>query len=111
LRQALVDHAQPAPAEDYSWAGEDCVMGRDPAVPITEASGHRLYAAEVDIILDVWAPRLFAADDTVILYREDTEALAELMPLGIYTDMFHFVDLRLGLVLWEGQDLEAMSAE
>jgi hypothetical protein len=112
LRQALVDHAQPAPAEDYSWAGEDCVMGRDPAVPITEASGHRLYAAEVDIILDVWAPRLFAADDTVILYREDTEALAELMPLGIYTDMFHFVDLRrLGLVLWEGLDLEAMSAE
>jgi hypothetical protein len=110
LRQTLVDHAQPAPSPSYSWAGDDCVMGRDPAVPVTEASGHRLYAAEVDAILGVWEERLFGAEGTVILYREDPAALAELMPVGVYTDMFHFVDLRrLGLVLWEGLELDEMT--
>ena len=110
LTSALVDRDEPAPATDYSWAREDCVMGRDPAVPVTEAESHRLFEAEVDAILQVWGDRFFGQEGTVILYREDTGALAELMPLSIYTDMFHFVDLRrLGLVLWEGLDLEAMT--
>ena len=110
LRASLVDHDQPAPATDYNWAGEDCVMGRDPAVPVTESTGHRLFDAEVDAILGVWAPRFFSGEDTVILYREDAGALSELMPLSIYTDMYHFVELRrLGLVVWEGLDLVAMT--
>lgn len=110
LRDAIVDHAQSAPATDYSWAREDCVMGRDPAIPVTQAQSHRLFEAEVDAILEVWGDRFFGQDSTVILYREDLEALAELMPLSIYTDMFHFVQLRrLGLVMWEGLDLEAMT--
>ncbi len=110
LKDALVDHAQPVLATDYSWAREDCVMGRDPAVPVTQASDHRLFEPEVDAILEIWGERFFAADDTVILYREDTESLAELMPLSLYTDMFHFLDLRrLGLVLWEGLDLAALT--
>ncbi len=112
LRQAIVDHDDPEPPVDHSWAREECVMGRDPAVPQTEASGHRLFEAEADVILDIWTERFFDQDGTVILYREDPAALAELMPLGVYTDMYHFVDLRrLGLVLWEGLDLEAMTAE
>jgi len=110
LKDALVDHAQSAPATDYSWAREDCVMGRDPAVPVTDAEDHRLFEAEVDAILEVWGDRFFGQDDTVILYREDTDALADLMPLSIYTDMFHYVELRrLGLVLWEGLDLQVMT--
>ncbi len=111
IADAITDHAEPEPATDYSWAREDCVMGRDPAVPVTQAEGHRLFEAEVEAIMEVWGERFFETDDTVILYREDTAALAELMPLSIYTDMFHFVELRrLGLVLWQGLDLAGMTA-
>ena len=78
-------------------------MLRDPAVPVEAAEGHRLYAAEVDVLLSVWAERLLEAEGTHIVYREDVEALDALMPASLYTDMYHFIDWRrLGIVLVEG---------
>ena len=112
LREHLIDPGQPAAPTEHRWDTQGCVMGRDPAVPATTASGHRLYAAEVDALLAVWGPRFFGQEGTVILYREDTAALEQLVPLAIYTDMHHTVELRrLSLVLWEGLDLVALSQE
>ncbi|MFH1468675.1 MAG: hypothetical protein ABIO70_30070 [Pseudomonadota bacterium] len=112
LKDKLVDRELPAAPADYRWDRDDCVMGRDPALPVSAAQGHRLFADEVEAILSIWGPRLLEQRGTVILYREDPAALDALMPLSIYTDMYHFVELsRLGLVLVEGVDLAAMSAE
>ncbi len=103
LREQLVDAAQPAPPAHYRWGGAECVMQRDPAVPVERAEGHRLYAAEVDVILDAWGDRFFEQQGTTILYREDTAYLDRVMPLSIYTDMYNFPVLRrAGLALWSG---------
>jgi hypothetical protein len=102
LRQGLIDAAQPAPPDSYSWGAGNCVMGRDPALPVEAAEGHALYAHEVDAILRVWGPRFFDAQGTTILYREDPRYLDEVMPLSVYTDMYHFPLIRrAGLALWE----------
>jgi len=102
LRQALVDPVLSAPPDPNVWPGGECIMGRDPAIPFERAEGHRLYAAEVDLILGVWAERFFERPGTSIIYREDTAQLDEVMPLSIYTDMFHHVVLRrAGLALWQ----------
>jgi hypothetical protein len=108
-REAVLDRLRarwtdPAgPPVDYRWREQDCVMMRDPAVPVENARGHRLYPPELDVVLGVWADRLLAADGVHLVYREDPAALDARMPLALYTDMFHFVELdRLGLVLVEG---------
>lgn len=81
-------------------------MMRDPAVPAEDASDHRLYGPELDVLLSVWADRLLASDDIHLTYREDVAALDAAMPLSVYTDMFHDVHLaRLGVVLVEGLEL------
>jgi hypothetical protein len=83
------------------WSRDDCVMMRDPAIPTTTAEGHRLYAHEVDAILDVWAGTFFGSPGTTIVYREDPAYLDRAMPLSIYTDMYNHVKLRrLGLAVW-----------
>ncbi len=106
LRAQLVDAAEPAPPAHYRWNGADCVMQRDPAVPVDHAEGHRLYTAEVDAILSVWGARFFEQPGTTILYREDTAYLDRVMPLSIYTDMYNFPRLRrAGLALWSGVTL------
>jgi len=106
LRDRWTDHAVPAPPKEVAWEQDDCVMGQDPALPVEAASGHRLYAAEIDVVLDVWAERLLASEGVHLVYREDPEALDALMPISVYTDMFHHVDLRrLGVVLVEGLSL------
>lgn len=98
LRARWVDAASPAPPPRSSW--NPCVMMRDPAIPTERSGGHRLYAHEVDAILDLWAPRLFGASGTTIVYRESTDTLDREMPLSVYTDMYHHVELRrLGLAL------------
>jgi len=101
LKARLVDRANPDMPTDYSWfEGGECVMMRDPAVPETAASGHQLYSAEVEAILDVWSEAFFEQDGTTILYREDIAYLDAMMPLSVYTDMFHYpVTQRLGLGL------------
>ncbi|MFT5682516.1 MAG: hypothetical protein ACI8RZ_003434 [Myxococcota bacterium] len=89
-----------------SWAGtmgEECVMMRDPAVPARQTTGHQLYTEELAVLMGVWEDRLFTAEGTRILYREDAAALDALVPLSVYTDMYHHVVLsRLGLVVVEG---------
>ncbi|NOY92039.1 MAG: hypothetical protein GXP55_12655 [Deltaproteobacteria bacterium] len=101
LRRRLIDSAQPAAPTNYRMDANDCVMARDPAAPVERSDGHRLYAQEVDAMLDVWAPSFFDASGTTISYREDTAYLDREMPLAIYTDKFNFVRLRrMGLAVW-----------
>ena len=97
----LLDHAIPSVPTDYSWwEGGDCVMMRDPAVPESAARGHRLYSGEVNAILDVWGDGFFEQEGTTIVYREDIGYLDAMMPLSIYTDMFHYTEIRrLGLAV------------
>lgn len=104
LRRQLVDAHQPAPPHENSW--DPCVMMRDPALPVETSEGHRLYAREADALLEVWGARFFDAPGTTLVYREDTHTLDTVMPLSIYTDMYHFVLLRrTGLALIEGAAL------
>jgi hypothetical protein len=92
--------AQPVLA-DGPWHGDDCVMQRDPAVPVTHTAGYALYPSEVDAMLGVWGPRLFGPRDH-LLYREDPAALDAVMPVSLYTDMRHWLEWRrLGVVLVE----------
>lgn len=102
LRDRWVDRAAPAKV-DFDMSVDDCVMGRNPAVALQRASDHRLYAAEVDILLDTFGERIVSQGPLRVVYREDTAALDALMPLSIYTDMFHVPELRrLGIVIVEG---------
>ena len=69
---------------------------------MNQAAGHALYGSEVDAMLGVWGERLFAPGDH-LLYREDPSALDAVMPVSLYTDMYHWFDWRrLGVVLVEG---------
>ncbi len=66
----------------------------------------RLYAEELAVLMGVWESRLLTEQGTRILYREDAAALDALVPLSVYTDMYHYVSLsRLGLVVVEGVEL------
>jgi len=101
LRERWIDPA--GPPVGWSWTAEDCVMMRDPAIPVEEAAGYRLYGPELDVLLSVWADRMLAADGARLVYREDPGALEARMPLSVYTDMRHYVELnRLGIVVVEG---------
>ena len=101
LESALIDAKASKPPTEYNWDMDTCVMGRDPALPFESALDHRLYAAEVEVLLDAWSPAFFEQEGSRIIYREDIAYLDAMMPLSIYTDMRHFVELsRLGLVLW-----------
>jgi hypothetical protein len=101
LRERWVDPAGRV-LRPRAFGGDGCVMGRDPAVPLDRASGHQLYAEEVDGLLSVWGDRLFGAADH-LLYREEPAALDQVMPVSLYTDMFHWLDWRrLSVVLVEG---------
>lgn len=105
LRASLTDTVTPTPPTDYRWNTDRCVMMRNPAEATTTTASHRLYSAEVDLVLGVWAERFFGkpgVDGTRILYREDTAYLDEFVPMAVYTDMTHFVVLhRASLSLWE----------
>ncbi len=96
----------PRPAEGWSMRDGECAMMRDPAVPVAQATDHRLYAEELAVLLSVWEDRFFTEQGSRILYREDTAALDALVPLALYTDMHHYIETsRLGLVLVEGVGL------
>lgn len=79
-----------------------CVMRRDPAIPIEKSSSHRLFAEEIDLLLATWAGELFEQPGTTIVYREDVGYLDKVMPLSLFTSMYHYVVLhRLGLAVWQ----------
>lgn len=80
-------------AERSAPMGSDCPMMRNPAVPASAATDYHLYAAEIDTLLDVWGPRFFDAQGTTVIYREDIQYVDAMMPIAIYTDMYH--DVRL----------------
>ncbi|MFO0744932.1 MAG: hypothetical protein U1F43_04545 [Myxococcota bacterium] len=102
LRASLVEAAPPANAGWGAGPDGECHMGRDPAIPVEKADGHRLYPPEVDLVLQVWGARFFDQPGTTIVYREDEATLDEAMPLSLYTDMYNYVVLhRAGLALWE----------
>ncbi len=107
LRTSLIDPTETAAPTSSSWGGPaGCVMQRDPAIPFDRASDHRLYAAEIDVVLDAWGARFFDAQGTTLVYREDIAQLDAAMPLSIHTDMQHHVALRrLGLALVENVTL------
>lgn len=85
---------------------DTCVMMRDPAIPFEQATGHQLFAGEADLVLATWGARFFDQPGTTIVYREAESYLDEVMPLSIYTDMYHHVVLRrAGLALWQGVSL------
>ena len=112
VERRLVDADRSEAPTQASWIFDDCVMTRDPAVPVRRAGGHRMFQPEVDAILEVWGERFFEQDGTTIIYREDAASLDRLVPLSVYTDMYHYVELRrLSLILWEGLDLTAMTRE
>jgi hypothetical protein len=91
------------PTEGWSMMDGDCVMMRQPAEPFVTTDDHRLYPEELAVLLSVWEDRFFTGDGSRILYREDTAALDALVPLSLYTDMYHTIQTsRLGLVLIEG---------
>lgn len=98
-------------AADLPWtmADGDCVMGRDPAVPVERATDHRLFAEEVDALLAAWADPFFAPTapgEARLLYREDVAAVDAAMPARLYTDQFHHLTFRrLSVVLVDGARL------
>ena len=101
LERSLTDAESPAVPSSYKWDFDQCVMGRDPAIPIEKATGHRLYALETKALLDAWGAAFFEQEGTVIIYREDPSYVDAMMPISLYTDMYHFIELRrLSLVLW-----------
>ncbi|TNF33355.1 MAG: hypothetical protein EP329_08410 [Deltaproteobacteria bacterium] len=102
LRAVLVDPAHPDVPAEYRWDDGSCTMMRDPAIPVEEAAGHKLFGPEADLVLKLWGDRFFGQQGTTIVYREDVKALDAAMPLSIYTDMYNFVVLhRAGLAVWE----------
>ena len=103
FRARLIDASEPSPPTQASW--NPCEMMRDPAIPVETASGHALYAHEIDAILEAWDARFFG-QGTRIVYRESVQTLDRETPLSLYTDMFHFIVLRrLGLGLMENVTL------
>jgi len=103
LKARFVDAvATRAPAEVRWDLDDECVMMRDPAMPETTVANHRMFTDEVNAMLGVWQERLFGEEGTTIVYRESTDYLQAMMPLAVYTDMYHYpVISRLGLAVWE----------
>lgn len=96
LRSALID-------SNPLVGRSECVMMRRPFEPVEEATGYRLSAAEIDILLGLWSEEFFGREGTSLVYREDEASLHSKMPLSIYTDMYHYIVLkRLGLAVWRG---------
>lgn len=76
---------------------------RDPAQPQGPTTQAWLHPDEARALLDSWGRDFFEGEGTRLVYREDPAALDEAMPLRIYTDMSHTIDLsRAGLVLVKG---------
>jgi hypothetical protein len=106
LQARWVDAKKPQAPTSWEMDMEDCAMMRDPAVPTERATNHRLYAPEVELLLQVWGERLAQREGVHLVYREDLAQLDARMPMAVYTDMFHTMELRrLGVVLVEGMAL------
>jgi len=73
---------------------------RDPADPQPATVTHALFPREAEVVLEIWQADFFDAPGLTILYRESPAYLDRAMPLHIFSDMYHYVDLsRCGWVL------------
>lgn len=83
------------------------VMMRDPADPQQATTAHQLYPIEAAGLLTIWHDDFFEADGLTILFRESPAYLDRAMPLNIYTDMYHYIQLsRCGWVLNQNVPLD-----
>ena len=81
-------------------------MMRDPAVPVESSTGFALFPREADLLLSEWRSAMFDGQGTTIVYREDERYLEQVMPLSIFTDMYHFVELhRASFAIWQNVKL------
>ncbi len=84
---------------------------RDPADPAEAAQSHLLYPKEAAALEKIWRKEFFESQGWTIVYRESPAYLNEVMPLNIYTDMYHSpVISRCGLVLNGNVPLERAAA-
>ncbi len=75
------------------------VTMRDPADPQPASTMHTLYQKEAEGLAKIWSRDFFEQEGLTIIYRESPAYLDLAMPLNIYTDMYHFIQLnRCGLV-------------
>ncbi len=75
------------------------VMMRDPADSQPATTMHTLYKKEAEGLAEIWRNDFFEQEGLTIIYRESPAYLDLAMPLNIYTDMRHFIQLnRCGLV-------------
>lgn len=110
LRKGLVITSPASPTGKQSAASttepRDCIMMRDPAVPVESSTGFALFPREADLFLSEWHSAMFDGQGTTIVYREDERYLEQVMPLSIFTDMYHFVELhRASFAIWQNVKL------
>jgi hypothetical protein len=75
------------------------VMMRDPADSQPATTMHTLYRKEAEGLAKIWHKDFFEQEGLTIIYRESPAYLDMAMPLNIYTDMYHYIQLnRCGLV-------------
>lgn len=75
------------------------VMMRDPADSQPATTMHTLYQKEAQGLAKIWSKDFFEQEGLTIIYRESPAYLDLAMPLNLYTDMYHFIQLnRCGLV-------------
>lgn len=79
---------------------------RNPALYQPATVEHRLFSQEVAAIQAIWDQEFFSQDGLTVLYREAPQYLDEAVPLKIYTDHEHYINLsRCSLVVNQGINL------
>lgn len=85
---------------DYPDPGAVYAENRNPAQSQPPTQEHRLFPMEVAALQKIWNKDFFGHEGLTILYRESPAYLDEAVPLRIYTDMHHYVNLsRCSLVV------------
>jgi hypothetical protein len=84
---------------------------RDPADPAEASQTHLLYPKEAAALEKIWRKDFFESEGWTIVYRESPAYLNAVMPLNVYTNMYHIpVISRCGLVLNSNVPLERAKA-
>jgi hypothetical protein len=98
----------PADGTSGSPVAPDCASPRDPAIPTEASTSHTLHPPEALALLSAWGPHLFSQPFITTVYRESPARIDAVMPLSLYTDMYHEVQLhRVGLVTQRSLPLSA----
>ncbi len=117
--QSIEGHLEPVTGADWKKASRDRLLSaltapqkevcekqdalRKPCEPQPPTRNSWLFPKEAEALLAIWDRDFFQGEGTRLVYRENVAALDEAMPLALYTDMYHFIQLnRAGLVLVKG---------